>query len=148
MKKFFVLFLMAFVMCVSANAQSGWVVEYIPVDELTGDGGNYLNVYENGEGFFGFRSDLNLVTISTYKGIFDYGNSRTISVIIGYYKDGVLIEKETKTFLVGSKSDTAFCRGKSKLVNHLKNVGDVRIVAERYNRSNFDLTIPMNHGLK
>ena len=54
MKKFFVLFLMAFVMCVSANAQSGWAVEYIPVDELTGDGGNYLNVYENGEGFFGF----------------------------------------------------------------------------------------------
>ena len=148
MKKFFVLFLMAFMICVSANAQNGWAVEYIPVDELTGDGGNYLNVYENGEGFFGFRSDLDLVTISTHKGIFDYEYDRIISVIIGYYKDGVLIEKETKNFLVGSKSDTAFCRGKSKLVNHLKNVGDVRIVAERYNRSNFDLTIPMNHGLK
>ena len=147
MKKFFILCLMAFMVCMSANAQSEWIVEYVPVDELTGDGGNYLNIYADEECFYGFRSDLDVITISTFKSIFDYEDGR-LSVLIGYYKDGVLIEKETKSFLIGKKSDTAFCRGKSKIVNHLKNVGDIRIVTERYDRSNFDLTIPMNPNLK
>ena len=147
MKKFFILCLMALVMCVNANAQNEWIVEYVPVDELTGDGGNYINIYADEECFFGFRSDLDVVTISTFKGIFDYEDGR-ISVLIGYYKDGVLIEKETKYFLMGNKSDMAACRGKSKIVNHLKNVGDIRIVTDRYDRSNFDLTIPMNPNLK
>jgi hypothetical protein len=137
---------MALVMCVNANAQTEWMVEYVPVDELTGDGGNYINIYYDEECFFGFRSDLDMVTISTFKGMFDYEDGR-ISVLIGYYKDGVLIEKETKYFSRVT-SDMANCKGKSKIVNHLKNIGDIRIVVERYNRSNFDLTIPKNPKLR
>lgn len=142
MRKFFILCLMAFVICVNANAQNVWEVDYVPVDELTSDGGYYFYYYENEELnslFFATKHDF--VVISTFKGWFDYEDNR-ISVLIGYYQDGTLIEKETKYFIKGN-SDSAMLIGKSKIVNHLRNVGDIRIVTKQHNYYNFDLTIPM-----
>ena len=147
MKKFFILCLMAFVMCVNANAQIGWIADYVPADELTDEGGYHISMYDCEKGYFAIRSDLDRVFISTHEGIFDYDNNK-IFVLIGYYKNGVLIEKETAYFFVGSKGDIAVLTGKTKILNQLKTVGDIRIVAERYNRSDFDITIPMNATIK
>lgn len=154
MKKFFIFCLMAFVMCVNANAQNVWKVDYHQADELKGTEGYYSNFYvdTNGNYFVCWSNDTD-VKIGARKGIFDYSDNY-VFVIVGFYKDTTLIEKETTYFYVpNGDSDTAYTSYKcpnlgNKIINHLKNVGNVRIIARKYSGADFDMVIPMNPNLK
>ena len=154
MKKFIVFILMAFVMCVNAKAQN-WEVDYHQADELKGTEGYYSNFYmdTNGNYFVCWSNDTN-VKIGTSRGIFDY-NDNYVFVIIGFYKNDSLIEKETSYFYVPrGDSDTAFTSNYrspnlgTKIINHLKNVGNVRIIACKYSGADMDMVVPMNPNLK
>jgi hypothetical protein len=153
MKKIFILCLMALVMCVNANAQN-WEVDYHQADDLKGTEGYYSNYYRdtNGNYFVCWSNDTD-VKIGAHRGIFDYDDNY-VFVIIGFYQNGSLIEKETSYFYVPrGDSDTAYTNYKSpnlgaKIINHLRNVGNVRIIARKYSGADFDIVIPMNSNLK
>lgn len=154
MKKFFILCLMALVVCVNVNAQNVWEVDYHQADELKGTKGYYSNFYvdTNGNYFVCWSNDTD-VKIGTRRGIFDYSGNY-VSVMVGFYKDTTLIEKETTYFYVpNGDSNTAYTSYKcpnlgNKIINHLKNVGNVRIIANKYSGADFDIVIPMNPNLK
>jgi hypothetical protein len=145
---------MAFVMCVNANAQNDWEVDYHQADELKGIEGYYSNFYvdTNGNYFVCWSNDTD-VKIGTRGGIFDYSDNY-VFVIVGFYKDTTLTEKETTYFYVpDGDSNTAYTSYKcpnlgNKIINHLKNVGNVRIIACKYSGADFDIVIPMNPNLK
>lgn len=154
MKKIFILCLMAFVMGVNANAQN-WEIDYHQADDLKGTEGYYSNYYSdtNGNYFVCWSNDTD-VKIGTRRGIFDYDDNY-VFVIIGFYENGSLIEKETSYFYVPrGDSNTAFTsiykspNLGTKIINHLKNVGNVRIIARKYSGADFDIVIPMNSNLK
>ena len=67
-----------------------------------------------------------------------------VSVLVGFYKDGTLVEKVTKDFYVpDGNSSEAMCADElgRKIINHIENGGKVRFVASRYGRTDFDLTV-------
>lgn len=144
---------MVFVMCVNANAQN-WEINYHQADELKGTEGYYSNYYRvtNGNYFVCWSNETD-VKIGTRQGIFDYDDNY-VFVIVGFYENGSLVKKETSYFYVPrGDSDTAYTSYKSpklgaKIINHLKNVGNVRIIAPKYSGGDFDIVIPMNSNLK
>ena len=158
MKKFLTICFMTIMMCVNVNAQNEWVSNYHEGDELKGIEEYYSNYYrnENGEYFvcwdnsdevkIGIRNDIFDCRLSTY----DY-RTYTVYVIVGFYKDGKLIKKETTHFDVPHDNFTiAFSSRKigKKIIKHLKETGDVRIITHRYGNSDFDILLPMNKYLK
>lgn len=156
MKKFFILCLMTLVVCVNVNAQNVWEVNYHQADELKGTKGYYSNFYVDTNGnYFVCWSNATYVKIGTSSGIFNYNSDNFVSVIVGFYKDTTLIEKKTTYFYVpDGDSSTAYLRYSyksrnlsNKIINHLKNVGNVRIIANKYSGANFDIVIPMNPNL-
>lgn len=158
MKKFLVICSMAIMMCMNVNAQNEWVYDYHEGDELKGIEEYYSNYYSDKNGdYFVCWNNSDVVKIGTENGIFDcrlssYGYSAQYSVyvIVGFYKDGELIKKETAHFDVPrDKFSVAFSSRKigKKIIKHLKETGDVRIIASKYGKSDFDILIPMNKYL-
>ena len=159
MKKSFYVIIAAFVTIVSTSCNEStqelghWYCKYYEVDELTGWGGYYKNAFytETGESFSCDGKEINLFTTSeiyNYSEIcnYDYDPYNTyITVIVGFYKDKKLEEKVTKEFNIG-RDGSRFVTLKDeelskKILNHLKYVGDVRIVLKEAVES---ITLPMN----
>lgn len=160
MKKIIFILVMSLFVCINANAQ--WSVSVIKGDELKGTEDCYANVYDFSNGYFVCWSNDTSIKIGTNVGIFDYDTEygsyssfQYTNVIIGFYVDGTLTEKVMAKFYVpDGKSNTAYTsdiKNKGlgvKIINHIKTKGDVRIIAPRYGRVDFDITIPMNNTLK
>lgn len=157
MKKIFALILMSLAVCVNANAQN-WRNYYNKADELKGTSSHYTNVYINSNGdSFVCWSNTNKSQIVADSGIFDYSTSffysqviKTTTALVGYYKNGYLIERERITFYVhNGDCNIAYpsVQKSHKIIRHLKYVGDVRIIVPKYSGSDFDITIPMNSNI-
>lgn len=153
MKKFIIIIAAVILSIVNANAQ--WnSPSYHEGDELKGTGAYYSNLYIDDDGYFICWSNSTDIKIAAKRGIFDYDDNY-VSVLIGFYKGTELIEKvNTKFFVPDGDSNTAYSseyktKGLGeKVINHLKTVGNVRIIAPKYSGADFDLTIPMNKDLK
>ena len=154
MKKFitvlFIGFFSSFIFSTTTYAQ--WVSKVNAADELKGTDECVIYVYNSQNGTFNYWSDDDEIQIHTMLGIFDYKDEgglyvslNRVSVLIGFYSDGKLIEKETDKFYVpDGDSDTAACTNTElgrKIINHIENGGDVRFIAPRYGRADFDLTV-------
>lgn len=157
MRKFFILCLITFVMCVNAIAQNGkWEYHYNKADELLGTENHYANIFTdtNGNYFVCWSNDFS-IKIGTNKGIFDYYDNEVVARI-GFYENGKLIEKEiVYLYVPNGDSDTAFIKSDyeskllgEKIILHLKTKGSVRIVINKYSGADCDITIPMNKGIK
>lgn len=161
MKKFFALILMSLAVCVNANA-GFWYTNHHKADELIGtkeyysnvyyDGGDYFKCYNNGSGrdYIMIGADMGIFDYEDYKYI--YSDYKYMYATIGFYKNGHLIERASFRFnLYRGDYDFAYSGDNDKLstkiINHLKNVGDVRIIAPKYSGPDFDITIPMNPDL-
>ena len=151
MKKSFYAIIAAFVTIVSlstsCNESGQWYCTYYEVDELTGWGGYYKNEFytETGEYFSCDGKEINLFTTSEIYN-YDYDPYNTyITVIVGFYKDKKLEEKVTKEFNIGWEGSRLVTLKdeelSKKILNHLKYVGDVRIVLKEAVES---ITLPMN----
>ena len=153
----------------TSSSKAGWVITKQKADELKGNEAYTSYMYNQpGEGsfvFWGFEEYQ--FRIISENGIFNYesgynqysGSYSGESVTVGLY-DGndKLIEKfnmwldrdksKSGTFLntrnAGTMSNPIGQKGKvKKIFKHLQgNCGYVRIVAERYNHSDFDIKIP------
>ena len=152
---------MSLAVCVNANA-GFWYTNHHKADELRGTKEFYSNVYNDGGDYFKCYNDgsgNDYVMIGADMGIFDYENYEYIYsdykymyATIGFYKNGHLIERASFRFnLYSGDFDFAYSSDgdelSTKIINHLKNVGDVRIIAPKYSGPDFDITIPMNPNL-
>lgn len=157
MRKFFILCLMTFVICVTAKAQNGkWEYPYNKADELLGTENHYANIFTdtNGNYFVCWSNDFS-IKIGTNKGIFDYYDNEVVARI-GFYENGKLIEKEiVRLCIPNGDSDTAFIKSDyksqllgEKIILHIKTKGSVRIVINKYSGADCDITIPMNKNIK
>ena len=159
MKKSFYAIIAAFVTIVSlstsCNEYGQWYCTYYEVDELTGWGGYYENKFytETGESFSCDGKEIDLFTTSEidnysercnyYRDDYDPYNTY-ITVIVGFYKDKKLEEKVTKEFNIRRGYSSVTLKDEElskKILNHLKYVGDVRIVLKEAVES---ITLPMN----
>lgn len=146
---------MASLLCFAWDAMSQWHITYKEGDEMLdepahyvchykelvgGDGGGYMTC---GPGFF---------SIFTGKGIFDYKDEgiKVVEVVVGYYVNGKLTDKETGAAFVSGSPDFAAIHPKigKKIRAHLREKGDVRIYARKYPEGRYDVTFPMDKGLK
>ena len=151
---------MSLAVCVNANAE--WWKEYIKADELLGQEECYANVYSGYIGRFICWSNNTDIRIKCYDGIFD--DSRF--AIVGFYKDGKMIDKEEYVSVdsYAGDYDIAYISGRShdyrftypepdymsigyKIIHHLKYVGNVRIIVPKWRGADLDITIPMNPNL-
>ena len=157
MKKFITIIFATIVamMTFSINANAQWgTPNYHKGDELKGTSAYYSNIYQGDCGYFVCWSNDTDVKIGANRGIFDYDDNY-VFVIVGFYEGDKLIEKVTTRFYVpNGDSNTAYSseyktKGLGeKIINHIKNVGNVRIIASKYSGADFDLTIPMNPNIK
>lgn len=152
MKKILFMLILCFTF-VNVKAQV-WYITEKDADELTGmEAYTEIMFVRDDSYFFIFNKD-NGIGIKTLYGIFDYrrlelSKINVVEVLIGYYIDNKLYEKETTTFICDEKYDLAFSRDKTslKIINHLKTKGNVRFVIKRFNRSNLDITVLMNKNI-
>ena len=154
MKKVLWLIVCLMTMVVSVNAQNGWETRKSGGDELKGYSPSVAHLYKCDEGdICFFDGSESTFMVSTYNGFFDYDVDDYVKgAIIGLYDiNDNLIEKiktpTQRTFWVGEKNHHIMvCVKKDvgeKIVSFLKNQkGFVRIIAERYSRSDFDIKIP------
>lgn len=154
MKKIIFILAMTLLVCVNAKAQM-WYIDETPADELKGTKASKHARFFTEDGMCAIKGDDFAIAVKTHKGIFDYDgicNTRYIKVLVGYYVDDNLIDKDNIEFSIKStpKFATLFQNKKyyyTKIVNHLKTKGDVRFVIERYEDVDFDITLPMNKDL-
>ena len=157
MKKVLWLIVCLMTMVVSVNAQNGWETLKSGGDELKGSSPSVEHLYKCDEGeICFFDGSESIFMVVTYNGFFDYDVDNYVKgAIIGLYDiNDNLIEKiktpTQRTFWVGwvgeENKDMMGCIKKDvgeKIVSFLKNQkGFVRIIAERYSRSDFDIKIP------
>lgn len=136
-------------------AQSQWSITYHEGDALKGTESCYVNTFvaDNGDAFMS-QSNHDVIRIYTNDGIFDtYKNY--VQLIVGFYIGEELKEKkEVWIYVPSDQANFAFSdRYKQKKIGrkikeHLKTMGSVRIVANKYGGADFDITIPMNKELK
>lgn len=154
MKKVLWLIVCLMTMVVSVNAQNGWETYKSGGDELKGSSPYVAHIYRCKEGEICLCDNSeSTFLVATYNGIFDYDVDNYVKgAIIGLYDiNGNLIEKiktpTQRTFwVIEENGDVMSCIKKDvreKIVSFLKNQkGFVRIIAERYSRSDFDIKIP------
>lgn len=154
MKKIIFILTMTLLVCVNANAQM-WYIDETQADELKETKASKHALFLTEDGSCLIKGNDFVIAIKTHKGIFDYDgirNTRHIKVLVGYYVDDNLIDKDIIEFSIKSSPNfaTLFQNKKyyyTKIVNHLKTNGDVRFVIERYEDVDFDITLPMNKDL-
>jgi hypothetical protein len=155
MKRLIMAIVCLMTMVFSANAQNGWEKTKFPGDELKGEKETCLNIYTNDEGSFVFSDEKDDgFMVTTQRGFFDYDiDNYAKGTIIGLYdQNGVLLEKmdlpTQRTFFTTSSSNhkTMGCIKKAaakKIISFIKEQkGYVRIIAERYSRTDFDIKVP------
>lgn len=152
MKKILFIVVVMLSFCVNANAQM-WYIDETKADELKGTKASKDAIFLNEDGCCIIKGDDFVIAINTHKGIFDYdeiGNTRFIKVLVGYYVDDNLIDKDTIEFLISKPKWAVLLSNENyytKIVNHLKTKGNIRFVIERYEDVDFDITLPMNKDL-
>ena len=147
MKKIFILCLMAFVMCVNANAQNDdgyWSSSKTKKDELRGTDENFIYRFrefsillEETWNTFLLRSDgIMCIKLAKYKSfISDFYIRNDIphtDILVGLYlSDGTLTEKFTLSCICNKQLDMAYINdNKDKIFNTLNSDGYVRFVGE------------------
>ena len=154
MKKILFIVLMMLSFGVNVNAQM-WRIFETKADELKGTKASKdaMFVTEDFDESCLIFGDEFLIALSTNKGIFDYdriNNLKYINVLVGYYVDDKLIDKDIIEAYLSSDCMTAYIEQENyytKIVNHLKTKGNIRFVIERYCDVDFDITLPMNKDL-
>lgn len=136
----------------SAFAQ--WTTRETVADELRGNASYTTYKYANDGKYFVCWSDEKYIKVGcrfaefvSFDGVY--------CASIGYYVQGVLVDKENTYFEIKDAEDNSgFLMNYTdrhtgcKILKHLQERGDVRILALlNYNRE-FDLVIPMNTELK
>ena len=141
-------------MVLSVNAQNGWETRKSDGDELKGSSPSVEHLYKCDEGeICFFDGSESIFMVVTYNGFFYfafyyYVNGAKIWVYDIHNNLNSKIKTPTqRTFLVVEENkDVMGCIKKDvgeKIVSFLKNQkGFVRIIAERYSRSDFDIKIP------
>lgn len=141
---------------VSVKAQ-GWNITHTDGDELKGIEPSYISIFqaEDGDAFIINGGDNPGIAILSDNRIFDYDSNGYVSALIGFYIDGALDHKETAKFFVGKGRATmgALFASRNKkifldIINHLRSKGDVRVVADKYSGSDYDVTATMNPDIK
>lgn len=151
MKKFFIALVMCLV-AMAANAQNGWQTITDDGDELKGTTCSVSYIYQGDDGIFGFNGEKGYIFIIPDAGIIDYDvYDNAKGVVIGLYdQNDNLIERiktpANKTFRVVNRGQSAFCTKDNvnkRVVDFIKNEhGFVRVIADRYSRSDFDVKVP------
>lgn len=139
--------------CVNVNAQM-WHINETQADELKGTKASKHAIFltENEDSCI-IKGDEFVIGVHTRKGIFDYdiiGNTKFIKVLVGYYVDDKLIDKDIIEFLTTSGNFAFLYQNEkyyTKIINHLKTKGNVRFVIGKYENVDFDITLPMNKDL-
>lgn len=140
-----IMILAAMLVGMSASAQTNWIEEVVEADELKGTPRYEMYIYYAEESDFAFTygSTMKIVLFSTLTGIFDYDDNWVMGILIGYYKDGVLVKKEKAEGWKNDPDCIKFMNNYGRpMIEWLESGGDVRIIAPRYNRTDLDVTIP------
>lgn len=160
MKKLFaIIFATVIVVTVfSPDAKAQWNSSvYFEADELKGTPSSYMTMYTDDSGTFVClsNSNENILSVTTATSIFNYDNYHNVKIVIGFYKDGALLKRKTVSAFVskggGNRALISSYGAKGlpdKILNHLINVGDVRIIAPLFRGGDFDITISMNPDIK
>ena len=154
MKKFLFIIVMMLSFGVNVNAQE-WYINEIQADELKGTkaGKNAMFINKDCDVICDIYGDEFLISVSIDKGIFDYeviNNEISIKVLVGYYVDNKLIDKDIIEFSKLFNKTAILYQNENyytKIVNHLKTKGNIRFVIERYCDIDIDITLPMNKDL-
>lgn len=140
---------------VSTDVSTQWCSPvYYEADELKGTSSSYMTMYIGDNGSFDCSSNNkeNTLFMMTSNSFFDYNSNHYIKLIVGFYKDDTLISRKIVSAFVSTSNPKGALINNSSIVDkilyHLMNVGDIRIVAPLYREGDFDLTIPMNPDIK
>lgn len=140
---------------VSTDISTQWCSPvYYEADELKGTPSSYMTMYIGDNGSFNCSSSNkeNTLFMMTSNSFFDYNSDHYIKLIVGFYKDGALLTRNTVSAFVSSSNPKGALISSNSIVDkilyHLINVGDIRIIAPLYRGGDFDITIPMNSDIK
>lgn len=145
--KHFIATAAAALLSIAASGQKAnvWHTSKVQADALIGNGAyeTYALVTEKNDGII-YRSDRDEVIVLIKKGIFDYDMEGEVAVLVGYYRNGELLNKTTRAWRKGQGGDTIISDAVEGLLikNWLEGGGDIRIVAPRYARENLDMKVP------
>ena len=139
----------------TSNAFAQWSITYHEGDPLKETEACYANTYTCQEGnAFTCQTGTDIIRIYTHEGIFNTYNG-SVNMIIGFYQGDKLIEKKEVWFYVpNDQPNCAYSNPyKQKKISrrikeHLKSIGNVRILASRYGDPDLDIIIPMNTEIK
>lgn len=138
MKKIFFVLVMCLMFCVNANAQ--WDIY-----------GTKYNTDKGSCTIFNEISSLNVISSTTSFKNELHGNNKIVNVTIGYYNvNGRLLNIDEVQFITRNTKIAVLFNNKeiyNKIINHLKNEGNVRFTAKRENDYDFDLTVTMNENI-
>lgn len=127
-----------------AQKANVWYTDEVKADALIGNGAyeTYALVTDKYDGII-YRSDRDNVIVCCNEGIFDYHNDE-VNVLVGYYRNGELVNKTTRAWRKGNSGDTIVSDEAEGLLikNWLEDGGDIRIIAPRYARGHFDMNVP------
>ena len=159
MKKFIKIITISLVCFLSFafSSKAQWVETFVKGDELKGTTDHYSFSYvgtieENCDGF-GYSTNSRAAIVLCSKSIIDYeiyNGYRCATAIIGFYENGELKDKMKESFFVSDRGDSGWFPEKisARIIDFLKNKGDVRIIISKYRGGDYDVTIPMNKNLK
>ena len=165
MKKFFILCLMAFVMCVNANAQNKngmWFSDKTQKDELRGTEENIMYTFKEGDmllkefwNTFILRSDgvmcIKLTKYKTFISDFYIRNDKPhTDILVGLYSaDGSMIEKFTLSCRCNKQLDMVYINdNQDKIFNTLNGDGYVRFVGENLDFIVNNFSIPFGERIQ
>jgi len=133
-----------------------WTSQHVKADPLTKTEEHYIDVYmaENGD-YFMSRSHHDGISIYTSDGFFNFDTNSHVHVVVGFYVGQNLIERKDVWLYVPAEdpeyaSTNRYKQKKigRKIKDHLRAKGSIKIIADRYSKSNFEITIPMNPNIK
>lgn len=140
-------FILTFLLLIFTNiCNAQWYSHKFPKDEMF-DRESYVGYFyndSNGNTFRYYTCSSNF-HIDLKHGIYDYQyDNKYITAVIGYYKNGKFIKKEVVTLFV-EKPDSACSSSKTdvehRIIPWLESGGDIRIVCDRYNKTDLDFYI-------
>lgn len=143
MKHFIITLVMALVAFVSASAQ--WSSQTTKADDFLGTKEVTTSAFlaDNGD-TFAFQGDK--VIIQLRGRIFESGYTHQVPTLVGFIKDGEVVEKYNTTFAVSNREPSmALCHNRKfgkQIIDWLKEGGSIRIYAKTYRGKDYDVMIP------
>lgn len=122
-------------------------------DELKGTKPTKVYTYKNGDFSFnyidGYDGKNKAIWLTTNSGIFDYnykGGEKITKVLVGYYRDGKLVDKKDLEFVTTDDRETIFYGDNFDVTVMigicLREGLSLRFVAPRYSKTDFDIFVP------